>query len=499
MQKLKFLRTASGSALITSLVMGVVFSIIAITILRLTTRGSQLGKRDVEAIKSYWANEGFLRLTLRALSLDQGDGTGFPSDPDASTPMEVCIPEGLSLNGYSTGGANPNVEATVQFVQDNNCKGVYNITVKTTLPDGALYNVTSIDTVVVKSIQRYTFFEDSTTPDPLLWREFIVYGDFHSNGYIKIANDMGAFAHVVGGEATTSGAVSPAETYPDPYDKGMTVLPDDAAVNESWLKARFPEYAHIGEVQTDFIDANSFTDEAYYIKDGANKVTEPVAIHLKSDGSIDIYKKSDWSTLTTPSSDIIKAESEVTVWGTLLGKKTIVSADGHDIILGGDIAYENGLTGESATDALALVSGRNIVVPDSFGTAATTPAQAHAFKTSGGTIHGCLFMKNGGLLVADINSYTPQAATGALPRLEIVGCALVCKDLDKIWEYEDNTFGGLNCVYRRDKRYYNNMVAPPGVPFPKATDEERSAPGTDEFMWVLASGRWHNRLVSANE
>jgi hypothetical protein len=484
----------TGSALVISIVMGIIFSIAGVTILKVATRGSDMTKRDIETIKTYWANEGILRLALRAISLDEGD-SGYPSDVFGSGDQQVSFNQEINLNGYVLSGANREIDLTIRFLEC--CNGAYNITVKTLLHGDNLYNINRVDTAVIKSIQRYTFFEDTTAETDLKWKEFVVDGDFHSNGIVRLTGDMSEKTHVTG-HASTSGTTSPAESYPDPYDMGITI-DDDAKGTEAWLKTRFPEYSHSGKIQTDFLSPKSFPDN-YILNSSGNPYTTDLAFKFEA-GGVTVYRwvtaSSYWAKVTVTPGNIIKTKGNAYVWGTVSGQYTIVSDSGKNIYIAGNITYNNGETG---TDALGLVSGNNIVIPNSFtlNLSASTP-YSYNFTTAAATnINACMFMKYGGLTVENIDNYTKQAATSALGALNVSGCALVKQDKDKIWEYENNTVAGLNCTYTKDKRFFNNMIAPPGIPFPKALDEERTDQYSEQYyMWVIAPGKWYNYLEPA--
>jgi len=471
----------SGSALITSLVMGVVFSIIGVTILRLATMGSDINSRTIETIRSYWANEGALRLALRALTLDPGEN-GKPHLFNGT----ISFGTEFTLNGYTCGG--PSSETVINISPVCPTCLSYNISVSTQMHGNSrLKNVNRIDSLSLKSYPRYTFFEDTTAEDDLLWRNFIVDGDFHSNAFIHVAADCSDTAHVLG-EATTAErnpvAPSAGELYPSPYDLGIKVTVDDSA-KEPWLKRRFPDYAHIGEIETANLSPDEFS--AAFIQDGGADVIVPVAIFFQ-DGTISFYKKSSggWTQFYPTVAPIMKVKADVYVWGHVTGQYTVVADMGKDIYLGGPIT--NGPQG-----VLALVSGNDIIVPKKF---KISSIYEYDFSENNTTISACLFMKHGGLRVADIDAYTQVDDPANLHSLTIHGCAMVRRDKEKIWEFENGKYGGLNCFYRRDNRFYYNELAPPGIPFPRALDEElTTTAGGKKFMWILASGKWENNLV----
>jgi hypothetical protein len=467
--------------------MGVVFSIAGITILKVATRGSDMTKRDIESIRTYWTNEGILRLTLRAITLDNGSG-GFPSDLYYSAEQPVSFSKEIILNGYKLSSAQRDIDITVKFLDCG--PGVYTITSRTRMNGTNLCNVSKIDTAVIKSMPRYTFFEDNTADAAVNWKEFVVDGDFHSNGIIKVSSDMSAVAHVTK-QATTSGTTAPVETYPDPYDMGIAVE-NDALGTEPWLKKRFPDYSHVGRINTDFLAPSSFPDNYVYNSSG-----QPYDVDLAFEFTslkVNVYYQSGtkWVQITPSLNKIIKTKKNAWVWGSgVSGCYTIVSE--QKIYLAGEIKYTGGATG---SDALALVSGSDIVIPNSF-TLKVGSATKHSYSfltKSSTTVNACMFMKNGGLSVEGIDSYTKKATSASLNKLEVVGCVMVKQDKEKIWQYDNGNYSGLNCKYIRDLRYYNNMITPPGIPFPKALDEERSDKFASNYMWVFAAGKWYNYL-----
>ena len=502
MQKLiKLLRPSSGSAIVTSLVMGLVFTIIGFTILRIASRGSDIGRRNIEAIKSYWANEGYMRLTLRALSVDKGPGNWLPT---SNLSGNVSFGADLELNKYKVTNDETDGGVTITIASiPGRIGGAYHIEIKSKMKGEPLYNITTDSNVVIKSLQRFAFFEDSTTD--IVWRDFYVKGDFHSNGIIKIAENMIDSPHVTE-EATTAGDLTQTVDYPDPWNKGMLIITDEDAEllskdDKDWFKGRFPNYAHIGDINTDIVDPDNFS-LARFSADSLYEVDSSIAVvGIRFNGAeIKVYKQGSgikWDTVATPSQRIIKTFGKTVVWGTLTGKATIVTDNGSDIEISGPVKYTNSsehvIDTTNKSDALALVSGHDIVVLDTF--ACDIPndysyTYSWEFKENGGTVHGCLFARNGGLRVDNIDSYT-EAALNALKKFKVIGSALVQKDLDRIWELDNGKYKGLNCTFEHDIRFYRNMIAPPGIPFPRATDCE-----TNSLMWVLASGAWKNRLES---
>jgi hypothetical protein len=105
-----------------------------------------------------------------------------------------------------------------------------------------------------------------------------------------------------------------------------------------------------------------------------------------------------------------------------------------------------------------------------------------------------MFMKYGGLTVDNLDGHNKMGSCAELKTLKVIGSVLVSQDRDKIWEYDNGTFAGLNCVYTKDERFFNNQISPPGVPFPRALDEERSDQYASNYMWVFAPGKWYNKL-----
>ncbi len=506
MQKLgKLLGSHSGSAIITALVMGVVFSIVALAFVRLTTRCVQISQRDIEAVKCYWANEGFVRLMLRALTLDPGQN-GMPERMQvlAIDLSSADLPSGIALNHYPMSSAAIRVE-WAGFAPGTPAHsrqvGTYNVECSMPLRtgSGSVKYVTRIDSIVVKSIQRYSFFEDTTAADSVFWREFVVNGDYHCNGIIRLAEDMTGGERVKG-KATTSGQVgapdsSQTNSYVDPYNMGIIIANHGLGSDEDWLKERFPEYGHVGEIQTDIVHPDSFMVD--YLKSSTgDTVKDPVAIELTTSG-VNYYRKTAgaWQSLTNPqtSDTLVKTWNSATVWGSMTGRRTIVTRTGQDIVIGGQIQVAGGTT-LGNPNALALVSGKDVLVPGNFNcTVGTTVKQDYDFTAHSKTlVQASLFCKNGGLRV-NIGELQSKAYA-ALDSLLIEGSVMVRQDVDKIWQFDDGQYAGLKCIYSRDARYYNNEIALPGIKFPKAVDEEQS--GTS-YMWILATGKWRSRLVVA--
>jgi hypothetical protein len=478
MQKLKWIYSNRGSVLVFALVFGIVFSIIGIGTLRLISAGSEMHYRDVEIIKSYWANEGALRLAFRYISRinDLPSGT-----------LEFSVAPALSINGKTP-------LAKITGIVTNGGAYVYSCSTKVNLSSVGLVNVTVCSSFTVNSMSRYTYFEKQM--EQTGWARKIIYGDYHSNGYIRAYDYMTAEAHVTG-KATTAGRINPAQQWDRPnyggeYRMGIRILnSSNGDVNSlpngdnGWLKTRFPDYAHVGTISTDLLEpaASSF--------DGAYSVTNNDSIALKLNiASVDIWKKtsgtwkkSETKTIASIPTGVIKTNRSTYVWGALDGRLTVVTDATFDIVLGGSIIYAD-RNYAASNDVLALVSGHDVVVPRRITNAAL--GINYDFTLSGADVDGSLFMPGGTLNVQNIDNYS------SLKDLNIHGSFMV----DQLTGTYNTQGGdhGIRGLFYQDPRFKDNSINAPGIPFARANDEELAG----QFMWVLGNGTWKNAVSSLN-
>jgi hypothetical protein len=473
-QKLSRIRSNSGSVLVFALVLGIVFSIIGLGTLRLVGAGSEMHYRDVEIIKSYWANEGALRLAFRYMSRV----TSLPA-ANINNFIQGVSPV-FSLNGKTP-------DAQIKAILTSSGTYVYSCSTTVSMSNVGLVNVTVCSSFTVNSMSRYTWFEENTSNTQ--WKGMIIHGDYHSNGYIRADPAMTPEVHVTG-QATTSGRITSGSSdrpnYPSPYDVGFMIVGDNtnSVKDLSWFETRIPDYGITGTIPTDLLaPASASFANAYSITNTSN---DSIAIKLNG-ASVDIWKRQNkkWNkTLTADvasiSNGIIKSSSPTYVWGTLDGRLTIVTDNAKDIIIGSDIQYANSNLNTS-NDVLALVSANDIVVPKA--TTNSTVGMTHDFSLNGATVSASLFMTNGGIAVQSYDSYS------ALRDLNVTGSVLLDQSM--------GTYTGSHGIrgqYFQDPRFVGNAVVAPGIPFARSADDEL----TGQFMWLLGNGTWKNSVRGLN-
>jgi hypothetical protein len=164
MQKLTRLSSKSGSALLAALVFGMVFAIMIAGTVQMLVTGSDIYIRDIEVIRSYWANEGTQRIAMRYLSR--------LSSPGSITETNLQISPQVSLNGYQ-----PVISIVSTAVSPG--ASAYTVISSDTVRGCSFTNKTECRSILVKSMQRYTWFENQTGPvlRPLLFTGIITATD----------------------------------------------------------------------------------------------------------------------------------------------------------------------------------------------------------------------------------------------------------------------------------------------------------------------------------
>lgn len=489
MQKPIIILNFSGSALIAAVAFAAVFSIIAVSTIRLASHSSSMLKRDTEVIRTYWANEAGIRLALRYISQINQPG---------------AINENfIAMGGSPVNGFTPNVTiASIEIGETGSNIFSYTINSNSNLPNSSITTQNKLEGVSLSTLQKWTYFEDSTGA---VWIEMIVNGDYGTNGFILAGSDMDPFPHVTG-KTNTAGRINPGYRYdrpyfPNPYKKGIKRAEYDYYDNPptNWLEKRFPKYEHIGKIDTEPIlpNSGSFAGALDIPNSGWD-------IAIKIDNTeFDVYKKNyygnwiadnDLQDVSIESNPMIKTYSKTYVWGTLDGQFTIVSDNGDDIYMGGNITYaETDLS--KSNDVLALVSGDDFVVPNYF---SCSPAgHSHSFTNNGGTVYGTLFAVNGDLVIYDKGNYS------SLKDLNIIGGVFLdagggtyynSGDYWNGWEWVPN-LKGIKGIYTKDPRLINNTICAPGIPFARERDLELSVGGDIIYKNILNPGIWENILL----
>ena len=478
MQKLTRVPGAAGSTLVFALVFGIVLSIMGITVLRLIENGSNMSRRSIEVIRSYWANEGALRVAYRYITCVSVLPTTNIS-PFTTSPA-------ITLNGYTP---------SVSILALTTTSGIpaYTCSTSTAMTSVGLHNTTVCTSVPINSMQRWAMFEENTSPG---WQAMIVNGDYHTNGYIDINDAMSGVAHVTG-QASASTRISPTQTYDRPnfsgsFKDGFRVMNgsggDDLSESASWLATRFPNYAFESSIPTDSITP---TSPGFNTADSLHLPvhTDSVAIRLNN-ANVNIWTHSNssnsWTqtwpnvSISTITGGIIKSAAPTYVGGTLNGQLTIVTTGSatNDIIVGDTIKYAN-TNLSTSDDVLALVSANDLVIPNSTNNSGI--GMSHSFTQYGGLIDASIFLSNGALNVQNINGYS------ALRNLVVNGGVVQTSSL--------STFSGNKGIegnYCQDPRYLTNAVRAPGIPLANAQDPERSG----SRMFELGNGTWKNTVTA---
>jgi Tfp pilus assembly protein PilX len=481
MQKLTRFRHETGSALVFALVFGIVMSLMGIVALQLIVGGSSMSRRDIEVIKSYWANEGALQVGFRYVSC-------VATLPTSSiSPFSVS--PAIILNGDTPG-------VSIGAIPKGNGNYSYSCSTATCAASVSIRNITVVDSFSVNSMSRYTWFESQTSS--AVWAAMVVNGDFHTNGYIQASSAMTDIIHVTG-KATTSARINPQSqvdraNFPNPYQDGFRILnsngTDVTTEQASWFQSRIPDYSTVGAIQTSTIaPSSSAFSNATTVSSSSG--TDSVALQLNGT-SVTVWSRQNgtWGqTSVLPianiTNGILKTQKPTYVWGTLDGKLTVVSnttgSNPSDIIVGSNITYAN-TNLSTSDDVLALVSANNVVIPSS--TNNTTIGMVHDFTQSGATVYGSLFMSSGNINIQNIQNYS------GMQTLNVYGGVLLNQSTGTYSTQGGNH--GIQAEYYQDPRFVGNAALPPGIPYANAVDPERSTGTTTVYMYVLGNGTWTN-------
>ncbi|MBN1131150.1 MAG: hypothetical protein JXA71_19325 [Chitinispirillaceae bacterium] len=493
MQKLNVISTNSGSAIVGAVALGIILSIIGVGTLRLIGSGSELHNQDVEIVKSYWANEGAMRLAFRYISRVNNLPTTTTGD---ITDFGSAVTPSLSINGKN---------CTVSILVSPTNKYTYTYRSTIALPGIGKSSTIECNGSTVTNFSRYTRFTLQTST--AYWMSGTTYGDLHTNGYLKPAEMMDPGVHVTG-KATTAGRVEPAQTYdrpnyPAPYHIGMQRENDNynSTVPAGWFESRFPDYEHVGAIDVDVVQPTSPSFATCYAISPNTAMFDSTAIRLNG-ASISIYYRNKstfaWSlqetrTIASISKHILKVNNLPTyVYGTIDEQLTIVTTNTTkgDIVLGGNILYQN-TNLSSSNDALALVSAKNLYIPRR--TNASSIGMVHDFNAAGASLYGSVFIPNGCITV-DMDNFTEKRD------LNVYGSILEKAAGGTFgWRWDGSKWipRGIAGSYYQDPRFVNNSIVAPGIPSARAADEERIKQGySTDRMWILNNGNWNNTVTT---
>ncbi len=466
MQKSCSLKSNCGSALVFAVVFSAVFSIVGVGTISLISGGNQLHTRDVKIIKSYWANEGAMRVALRYLTRAASHP---PTIPDFNADSIIVI------NGY---------RPTVNIVASTS--NSYDI--KTTQTVDNMANTTTIDEASFNTFSRYTWFMQGPFFDqrgnPSRWHAAVIDGNFHSNDDIYLSSSMTDVQHVIPpGEATCAGNYDEGG-HPEEYGKGLIVSGNK---NLDWFRSRIPKYSSVDPISTDGLapEEGAF-DDGWNIEEKTSTNFQKYLLELKVDGGVakvNIYgsnsSSNDWEIVimgkelsdvapTTLFGGVITSDAHIHVAGTLKGQLTIVSGAGMDVVIAGDILYDGVNAGEmpeiNDPNMLGLVSGADIIVQGSY----------NLYKNKEGSdvddfpygdwgndetnIYASLFASEG-YLKPSLSGWSNNGND-----VNIYGSYLIDRQGGTLPQYTIHAYG--------DPRYMQNIVSPPGIPDVKTDDQE---------------------------
>jgi hypothetical protein len=481
MQKLTPLSGEKGSALVFALVFGIVLAIMGVAALELVSGGSSGSARDIAVIKSFWANEGAIHVSLRYLEC-------VSTLPTAN--FSPSFTPKLILN-------NDTPQVTVSVVTSGIC---YSCSSSTPMSAVNLSNNTAYDNFSAYGYCRFTRFEEQTSGD--VWELSIINGDFHTNGYMNLALQMTDSVHVTG-QATASGRVHSGNSqdadFPPPYNFGIRIYDNvkDVEVDTEtmpWFQPRIPNYAFLEDsVPTSVVAYYSLPSFGTALTISTSSSIDTVGVYLNGT-NVTVWNhntSTGWSqtsyALSNITGGILKTQKPTYVWGTLNGALTILTdtaatgAVNNDIIVGANIMYSN-TNLSTSTNVLGLVSSNNLVINPKDSNA--TLGMIHNFTTSGATIYGSIFLTDGQLEVTDTNAYS------SLQNLNIYGGMLVKNQSRGTVNSSDH---GLAAIYYQDPRFVSNTIAPPGVPR-VVLSADPELPGS--YFYLFGKGTWANSVIT---
>lgn len=464
-------KNTSGSALVMTVVFCSVFLIIGTGTIKLISRGNQLHTREVHVVRSYWANEGALKIALRYLTREYP----HPATIDDFNSGFIII------NGY-TPTVSINLNPTIPGQLE------YDIVVNSKVDK--MNNTTTVGNINYNSLARYTFFQQRFE-DGVFWHGFCVDGNFHSNEILTIGKDMINEVHVTG-EATCGSKYNGSYYYPDEYGTGIQVINpstwEKVKKDLSWFKNRLPNYHASDVISTDPLAPESGAfDKGWVIEDHISGYNE-YFVELIKDGNVKFYglDGNDWehektmlvSTFEAYNEGIIKSGKTIHIAGTLNGQLTVVTSD--SMVIAGHILYHDVTKGQIPTygtnDMLGLVSEGMIGIPDKFNLynddvfEDTNEDWEFDWKYENNLhIYGSTVARNGDIVPAR-DPYYYWKNYYRKNYIHIYGSHL-CYESEgtSIAGYENYGFWGK---YHGDPRYMDNLAAPPGLRDVRAKDEE---------------------------
>lgn len=494
MQKWSLIKNKSGSALVMAVMFSAVFIIIGTGTMKLISRGNQLHTRDVQVIRSYWANESALRVALRYLTRE----TPHP-DKDIT---DFNKSEFIKINKYTP-------DVLIDHSSPFPGMHEYNITVNSKV--GKINNTTSASKVTYGAFARYTYFQEGDGPGSY-WVGMVVRGNCHSNNTTHIGQGMTNEIHVTG-EATCASTYDESGLYPFPYSKGIKVV-DPSSWNGTeftklvekdlgWFKDRIPEYYSVDPIDTKpLAPKEGAFDQGWIIEDNTSNPSSYTGYFVKpyisgsGTGNVAVYGLKYYSggkfysyhlgnesidDILNKNNGVIKSSKPIHIAGTVKGQLTIVSD--QDIFLAGHLLYNGVSQGSMPTltsqDICGIVSGDDIKIQSNY--------YRYYSKESGMwkyldipdvdwdsyydeiDIYASLISKDGCIKPGYSYSTVNDWGDNGQNRMNLYGSSLV--------DAQDGTFSpysdwGFVMDMSGDPRFMQNVAAPPGLPDLRADDTE---------------------------
>ncbi len=507
LNKLVNISNNSGSALVTAIVFTIIFSIVGISSISLISRGNQLHSRDIEVIKSYWANEGFIRIALRYLT---------------TVPVRPKNIENFTVKDENKGKFSINaITPTLSIVIGSRS----NYTITSISPVDNLNNITNVKNITYDYITKYSYFQQGPlikNGKPILWGGAVFHGNYHSNETIVLSDRMSDKVHVTG-EAT--GSSNHKGDYPEPYNKGLSVInpygneakegdkdaDDGDEINLAWFKEKLPNYRSVDPISTEnLVPENNAFDNGWTIEkiSSYNQYDSFKVVLSASYGVGKAYisgkkRHSDWKYLETKyvqnvlsdNDGIIKSNKPIKLQGTLKGQLSVVSTE--DIIISDDILYDGVPEGTSPNlndgNTLGIVSNKDIRISSSL----------CQNNTNDIFIYGSLIAKNGCLRGSpDVGDYYYYKGKKYY-YWDKSGFNKIMMHDSLLVHRQDGTGvsgRGFQMHVYGDKRLMDNLLSPPGIPDIRSEDEEMRVHhnGNSEnslaFSFPINIGLWSNSV-----
>ncbi len=505
MQKRNSLLNGTGSALVFALVIGTVFAIMGISALSLMRRGNEMLTRDVEVIKSYWADESALNLGFRYVSRT--------INPPVADVAPLVLSPALQVNGYL-----PIINITVSGPL------VYSMTAWDTLKGLSVINRSSTSQTAITQFGFYTFFMNDDLTDGFFFNEFWD-GNFHSNGKLRIWHDMPL--HTPGGFHNTGnftvagkyfgGAGDDFPNYPVPFRNGMARVNGNtgseitSAPPAGWLESRFKNYSFTGKIPIDPLMPNTGELATGYNLSPAGSpdvrirftglAATPVEVSQGS-GSTRTWAVDPALTLAANTSllsgnHILTVNQHTYVEGTVNGNITITTTSSKSIFISDDIYYaDTNMT--TSQDNLVMVSDADVSLP------CEALGGGNIVDRGGSNLDNVLRVF--GQLYAPKGQFSLQNVPGwreyQTPTFKISGSVMQKSDGWRGQISGGAPYKGLAAEnYHFDPRLNDNSVTSYGLPRgARQVDNEMTViNGASTLMWSFNIGVWANILTQSGQ